>query len=226
MIDKLLPALAVLAIGGATAVAFSDRHAAHATVLWVLLGANGLLALVSVWRMWRDGTLLDLFRWRSGDVALGAISALLLGGCVMLGRQAIAPHGSSTEMWLVRLYLQLGPTPADRTANLLFTLGIVAVTALEEVVWRGMVQQILEEWLGVRVGWILAAALYALAHAPTLWVLAMPPVGKNPLVLMVSLLCGLVWGFLVARKQRLAPVLVSHALFTYGVAVQFRFWGP
>lgn len=226
MIDRLLPVLAVLLVGGASTLAFSDKYAARPQMLWVLLAANGALAAVALWRMWRDGTLLDLFRWRSGDVALGALSALLLGAGVVAGRQMLAPHGSPADIWVVRIYLQMGPLPADRTANLLFTLAVVAVAVLEEIAWRGMVQQVIEEHLGVRLGWVAAAGLYALAHAPTLWQLAMPPLGKNPLIVLAALFCGAVWGFLVARKQRLPPALISHALFTYGVAVQFRLWGP
>jgi hypothetical protein len=224
MIDRILPALVVLVIGGASSFAFSDRFAAKGAVLWILLGANGLLALVSLWRMWRDGTLLDLFKWRSGDVALGALVTLLLGISVVVGRQIVFPPGSAPEAWVIRLYLQLGPIPTG-SARLLFALAIVAVASLEEIVWRGMVQQILEEWLGVRRGWILAALLYALAHLPTLWTLAMPSVGPNPLVLLAAFFCGSVWGFLVARKQRLPPALLSHALFTYAITAEFRLWG-
>lgn len=226
MIDKLIPLLAVLVGGGASALAFSDRFAAQPAVLWILLAANGLLALVAFWRMWRDGTLVDLFRWRSGDVTLGALVALLLGAGVLLGRQLIAPRGSAMEGWVVRIYLQLGPTPAEHSSLLLFSLGVVTVAALEEIVWRGLVQQVLEEYLGVRRGWIVGAVLYALAHAPTLWLLAMPPAGKNPLLVMAALYAGAVWGFLVARKQRLPPAILSHVLFSYGLAIQFRLWGP
>lgn len=224
MIDRLLPAFATILIGVASAFAFSDRFAAKGAVLWILLGANGLLALIAVWRMWRDGTLLDLFRWRSGDVALGTITAVLLGAGVILGRQFVVPHGAPPEAWLIRLYLQLGPVPSG-VDRLPFALGIVSVAVLEEIAWRGMVQQILEEWLGVRRAWIFAAVLYALAHLPSMWALAMPSVGKNPLLIMAALYCGAVWGFLVARKQRLPPALISHALFTYAMAAEFRLWG-
>ncbi|RYE95045.1 MAG: CPBP family intramembrane metalloprotease [Myxococcales bacterium] len=226
MIDTLLPVLAVLVIAGASSVAFAIERAGQPIVLWSLLLANALLAAVSLWRMWRDGTLLDLFRWRRGDITLGFLVALGLAACTFAGRQMVAPPGTSADSWVVRLYLQLGPPPASRQAGVAFLLAIVAVTVAEEVVWRGMVQQILEEKFGVRVGWIAAAVLYALAHLPTLWLMAMPPVGKNPLVMLAALFCGAVWGFLVARKQRLAPALVSHAIFTYALTAQFRLWTP
>jgi hypothetical protein len=224
--DQILPLLVLLVVGGASAVAFSDAYAARPAMLYVLLVPYAALAVVAIWRMWRDGTLLDLFRWRSGDIATGVFGALGLGVGVYLGRQFIAPKGSPSESWVVRLYLQLGDVPADRGKTVVYSLLIVLIALLEEVVWRGMVQQILEERMGIRRGWVATTMLYALAHVPTAWALAMPPMGKNPLLVLAALLCGAVWGFLAARKQRLAPALVSHALFTYGLAVQFRLWGP
>lgn len=223
MIDRILPAFATLLIGVASTFAFSDQFAAKGTVLWILLGANGLLALLALWRMWRDGTLLDLFRWRSGDVALGTITALLLGACILLGRYLIFPPNSPSEAWLIRFYLQIGPLPSG-SSRALFALAILSLALLEEIAWRGLVQQILEEFFGVRRGWFLTAILHTLAYSPTLWVLAMPPVGKNPLLLLLTFSSGAVWGFLVARKQRLPPVLISHALLTYALTSDFRIW--
>ena len=226
MPDMVLPPLAVLVIALASWFAFATENAGRPVVIGSLLAANALLAAVSIWRMWRDGTLLDLFAWRKGDITLGFGTAVMLLASVFVGRQMVAPRGTAAEAWLVRLYLQIGSPPSDRGRAVLLMLAILAVTTAEEIVWRGMVQQVLEEKLGVRVGWIAAAALYALAHLPTVWLLAMPPVGLNPLVVMAALFCGSIWGFLVARKQRLAPALVSHALFTYTVTAQFRLLGP
>jgi membrane protease YdiL (CAAX protease family) len=226
MVDQVLPLIVLLLVGGASSLAFSDAYAAKPAVLWVLLGTYAVLGAVSVWRMWRDGTLLDLFRWRSGDIATGAVGALGLGVGMYLGRQFICPRGSPSESWVVRFYLQIGDVPADRSRMIIYSLALVLLAVLEEVVWRGMVQQIFEERLGIRRGWVAATMLYALAQVPTVWALAMPPMGKNPLVVLGTLLCGAVWGFLAARKQRLAPALVSHALFLQGIVVHFRLWSP
>ena len=60
MLDLLLPPLTVLVIALASAVAFSTEHAGRGSVVGVLLAANAVLAAVSLWRMWRDGTLAQL----------------------------------------------------------------------------------------------------------------------------------------------------------------------
>ena len=43
--------------------------------------------------------------------------------------------------------------------------------------------------------------------------------------LLPSFGCGLGWAYLRMRVDRLAPVLLSHALFTWAV-VEFPLWSP
>lgn len=224
MFDRVLPALTLIAVGAATHFAFASQVAATPRVLVYLLATYGALAALALWRMWDEGTLIDLFRWRSGDVALGVALGLGLVGAVFVGRSMVAPSGSPGENWVVRLYLQLGPVPTGAREGALYSLGIVAVAALEEVVWRGMVQQILEQRFGVRTGWLAATGLYGLAHLPSTWQLAIGPGGRNPLLVVAALFCGVVWGFFVARKQRLPPSMIAHVVFTYVLAVQMRLW--
>jgi membrane protease YdiL (CAAX protease family) len=222
--DLAIPPIVFLVITAAVALAFGPAAAARPVVVYYLLVPYLVFTGVAIWRAYRDGTLLDLFRWRSGDIARGAGLAVALVACVYLGKQIVAPAHSPADLWVMRLYLQLGEVPVDRTGNALLSLAVVATAAAEEITWRGLVQQILEERLGVRRGWLLTAALYALAHAPTLWLLAMPGVGKNPTLVAAALFCGLVWGFLAGRMQRLPPAIVSHAFFTYALAMQLRLW--
>jgi len=223
-VDPFVPPLVFAVVLGVVWYGFSAAMLGKSTILVLFLVAYGLLTALALWRMWRDGTLLDLFRFRSGDIALGAAVALFLGGTTFVGRQVLAPRGSPGDALVMRLYAQLGELPEARGKLILVSVGVALVAVLEEIVWRGLVQQVLEERLGVKKGWLGTAALYALAHVPSVWLLAMPGAGKNPLVLMAAAFCGVVWGFLVGRMQRLPPALISHAVFTYGMAVQFRLW--
>ena len=223
MIDLALIPLVLLAIAGCLTMALSPDNAARPAVLTWMLAPYVVLSMISIWRMWRDGTLLDLFKVRRGDVSLGGGVALALGACAFVFRQVVTPHGSTGEQWVMRIYLQLGEVPEARMAHIQLALSVIAIAVMEEVVWRGMVQQILEERLGVRRGWLLTAGLYALAHAPTVWLLAMPA-GKNYLVVIGALFAGTVWGFFVGRLQRLPPMMLSHALLSYFVMVQLRLW--
>ena len=81
------------------------------------------------------------------------------------GRLARGRYGSfrSTDRSAIRASLQ-AHAPVVALA--------VAVAALaEEIVWRGVVTQLLAERVGSRVAWVWAAGLYALAFVPTAWAL-------------------------------------------------------
>lgn len=222
MLDRAIVPLVLAVMAAANAFAFSPRFAGQSSFLWVLAVPYLVFAGVALFRMDRDGTLLDLFRVRAGDVSIGVGTTLGIGLAVFAVRTQVMPPGSAADAWLLRLYLHLGKTPDDRATYAMVAAAIVAVALLEEITWRGLVQQVLEERLGVKKGWLLTAALYALAHVPTLWMLRMPPAGLNPLLPAAALFCGTIWGFLAGRMQRLPPVLLSHALFTFAFGLQYR----
>lgn len=222
MLDLPAVALVLVSVAGVIGYACTTAMMGSPAAVWLVLALYAVLGGVAVARMWRDGTLLDLLRWRSGDIALGFGTALLLVAGAYVGRRLLVPPGSPGDALVVRLYAQLGELPRERGAYALATLVVALAALLEELTWRGLVQQVLEERLGHKRGWLAASALYALAHAPTMVLLAMPGVGYNPLVVMAALGCGVVWGFWVGRLQRLAPSLVSHALFTWVMVLQLR----
>ena len=103
---------------------------------------------------------------------------------------------------------------------------LVVIAVAEELVWRGLVMGLLEEMMGSRRAWVWQAVLYALAHAPTAWALRDPVAGANPVVIVAALGCGLVWGGMARRFERLLPVVISHVLFDWVVVMMFRLWGP
>jgi membrane protease YdiL (CAAX protease family) len=69
---------------------------------------------------------------------------------------------------------------------------------------------------------MLAALLYSLAHVPSVYTMRATDAGLNPLLVMAALGCGLGWAFMVRMFGRLPPAMVSHAVFTYFSATQFR----
>lgn len=220
--DRLIVPFVLAVTAAANAFAFSPRFIGRASFVWVLVGPLALLGALSLYRMYRDGTLLDLFRVRQGDVTFGVVSALALGLAVFLARaQALSP-GSSADAWLLRIYLHLGKVPDDRATYAMLAFGVLLAALLDELVWRGLVQQVLEERLGVKKGWLLTAGLYGLAYLPTMWMLKMPPAGLNPLLPALAVFTGTVWGFLAGRVQRLPPVLLSHALFLFAFGLSYR----
>ncbi|AKT37107.1 CPBP family intramembrane glutamic endopeptidase [Chondromyces crocatus] len=181
------------------------------------------VALTALW-LRRRGELRFALVPRGGDLALGALIAAVLYGTAMGASLLITPHGSPQEAWILRLYLHLGgPDVSDR----MILGGVVfAIAALEEIVWRGLAMRALSGAFGAVPALLVSTALYGAAHLPTLFLLADPQAGPNPLLVAAALGCGLVWGRLVLLKhERLAPAVFAHAFFSWAVA-SFPLWRP
>jgi membrane protease YdiL (CAAX protease family) len=183
-----------------------------------------VLSIAAVVQMQRDGTLAAKLRPRSGDLSFGAIIALMLFFGSMAARMVLAPHGSVREAWIMRIYLQIGDPESLQSRILLVSAVVIVVSALEEVAWRGFIYGLIEDKLGSRRAWPITAVLYALASLPTVFLLGDSFAGPNPLIFLAALGCGLVWGLVVARTGRLPVAIISHALFSWCVAVQFPLW--
>lgn len=169
------------------------------------------LAGVVLFRQQRLSALLTL---RGGDLTLGIVSGLVLTGAALYALRYLAPLTSPRGSWLLTLYAQVGETQA----HIQYTIALLLVVAGEELVWRGLLQtQALKLW-GPKVALPVSALLYALAHLPTAFTLAVPGVGYNPLLVLGALSMGLVWGVMVWLTGRLAPAIVCHLVFSYFVA--------
>jgi hypothetical protein len=216
----------VVVIGIAAHLAF-DLSRAGTPWVFVILGVPTVtLAVLGVLRAHRDGVLRSWLSVRGGDFSRGfAAAAVLFAGAYAFSK-VVTPPGSTRSIWLVRLYLQLGDPAVLRKHVALVVLGIIVVSIAEELVWRGLVIALLEEKIGSRRAWVWAAALYALASVPTMWVLGDPAAGPNPTIVLASLAGGLVWGGMARRYERLLPGIFSHVLFDWTVLMMFRLWGP
>jgi membrane protease YdiL (CAAX protease family) len=220
----LIVAAVVLLVGGAMTVAMGEDVSGTYLVFLVPAVPYVLFTVMAVLRMRREGTLAEAMRPRSGDLTFGAIVAAMLYFGALAGRTILAPHGSAREGWLIRIYQQVGDPEVLQRHMIGVSLAVVLVAALEEITWRGLVYPLLEEKIGTRRAWPATAVLYAAAHVPTALMLRDPFAGPNPLVVFAALGCGLVWGLVVARTGRLPVAIISHALFTWGVVVQFPLW--
>lgn len=216
--------LVLVALSAANAFAFRPEVAGQ-TTFWLAVSVPYLLAAgLSAHKLWDDGTLVDLLKPKWGDLSIGAVTALLLLLASWSARSVLAPVDSARHGWLMRVYLQIGPTE-ELQRSALMTAILIGVPICEELVWRGMVQEALAEKLGTRRAGPLTALLYALVLVPTVITLADPVAGPNPLLVLAALGCGLVWGITRTLTGRLPPVIFSHVAFTYFSAVQFRWPG-
>ncbi len=193
--------------------------------LWLSLSVPyAVLAGVGLYSFQRGGTLGHRLRPRSGDLSLGAVVAGLLLVGSWVGRSVLTPAGSPEQAWLFNLYLQIGD-PEIIQRSFALTLLTLALAAFEEIVWRGLVLDLLTEGYGARAAWLLSAVLYALALTPSLYTLRAPQAGLNPLLVFAGFGCGLVWAFMTRVTGRLPPAIIAHMAFTYFSVVQFRLPG-
>ena len=194
------------------AVAYAFRPAlAGSTTMWLGIGVPYLLlALLSVVQLARRDRLSALLGYRRGDPSIGILFGLALLLAAWLFARQWLPAGASQRAWLFSVYLLAGD-PASPLNGVLLLL----VVLCEEIVWRGWVQFELRERLGPRRAWIVCALVYGAAHLPTLFTLADAVAGKNPLLVLAALGCGLCWSFLAERTGRLLPGLLAHGVFSY-----------
>lgn len=215
-------AVATLLVGLATWVGFDPEVQGSATLLVVLGAAYLVLGAVSVVRLRARGEM-SLLRPRSGDLSIGALVAFLLYGMAYAFHALVTAPGHTGEGWIVRVYLMLGDPFSD--GRHLVAISVAVIGALEELCWRGLVFPALESRLGSLRAALLGVLLFAAAHLPTLHRLADPTAGLNPLLVVAALGCGAAWTYLRWRVDRLVPVLLSHALFTWAI-VEFPLWIP
>jgi uncharacterized protein len=216
--------LSLLSVAVITAtMAFAFRlELAGSPWFWVALGVPYLaLAALALYRLWDDGTLLDVLKPRAGDVSLGVLSALVLLAASWGGRAVLAPAESPRLGWLIRVYAQIGDSDVVQKSPV-YTAALLGIVVCEELVWRSMVQGELTQRFGTRRGWPIAALCYGFTALPTLYTLRVPFAGYNPLLVTAAVGCGLVWSFLASIKGRLLPVMIAHAVFTYFALLQFR----
>lgn len=180
-----------------------------------------LLAALAIQGFSRDGTLSERLLPKWGDLSRGALPGIGLLVASWAVRSVLVPTGTPRQAWLLHLYLVLGD-PELLQQSVLLTAALVVIVLAEELVWRGLVLDELSAVYGNRRAWVIAAVLYALAALPTVYSLRDPLAGPNPLLVIAALGSGLVWTFLAGRTGRLWPSAVSHLVFTYFSAVQFR----
>jgi hypothetical protein len=81
----------------------------------------------------------------------------------------------------------------------------------EEIFWRGFIQRHWQDRFGPLTGWLLAAALYSLAHLGS----------GNAILVFAALICGLFWGSLYLRYRSPLLNIISHTLWDILIFVVF-----
>ncbi len=155
------------------------------------------MAALSLW-LW-DGYE-QIADWNLNSFVKGVGSALGLYGIFWIGNLVITTIVPFAENEISAVYGNTGAAPLPVIGLLLF----LVIGPGEEIFWRGTVQKRLEERYGSLFGVIAGASLYAVVHV---WAL-------NLSLFLAALVCGLVWGWLYSREDKLAPVIISHSVWS------------
>lgn len=219
-----LAALALVAI--APAIAFRLGGVAF----WITLGLMYLVATaLTLYALHDDGILKDVIKRGDFDIPLGFAGAAVLFMSVQWGFTHLIAPSSELHGALARCTMNgpMIPRLGEPTALLKFTewlraqmcqgyartLGVpvtyryvivMLVALMEELAWRGGVQQAFSERFGSTRGWLITSALFVLAHAIT----------PMPALALLALPAGLIWGAMYRYRGRLLPGLFSHAVFS------------
>ena len=139
-------------------------------------------------------------RLRLKDLALGILLAAALWGIFWAGKQIstlVLPF-AGPQIGAVYAKGKGFPQPA------IFFLLLLVTGPCEEIYWRGFLQKRLMADHGNLKGWLMATAIYAGVH---IW-------SFNFMLIAAAAVAGAFWGFFFWRLGRLAPVIVSHALWS------------
>jgi membrane protease YdiL (CAAX protease family) len=200
------------------------------TIAFWVFSAGPTLMFGGLGAMWasREDLLREWITPQWGDFTRGVCGAALLYFVAWAFVHLVAPIGSPREIWLASLYGEIGDPRSLRAHGPAIAATIAGAAFAEEVLWRGVVTQLVAERVGSRTAWIWAAGLYALAYVPTAWSLKAASGlggGLNPIVPMAALGSGLLWGAMARFFGRLTPGVLAHALFDWIVVMMFPFWG-
>ncbi len=175
------------------------------STFWIKISFSAAtLALLSFW-LQPDSK--EHLKFNGSAIRLGLLSAAVLYFIFWTGKAVSAiilpfagqqiggiyNKGAGTSMWLIALLLFFITGPA------------------EELYWRGYLQKILMARFGRWQGWLLATVIYAAVH---IW-------SFNFMLIGAAFLAGAFWGAMYMRLKNLAPVIISHSVWSMVIFAVF-----
>jgi hypothetical protein len=168
------------------------------TSFWIKISLSAsLLAAISI--LLRPPRRED-FRFDGRAVVFGLLSAAALYFIFWAGKQVSTAIFDFAGRQIGGIYHKGTGTPMLTIALLLF----LVTGPSEEIFWRGYLQRSLMERFGRWPGWAAATPIYAGVHV---W-------SWNFMLVGAAAVAGAFWGAMYARLDRLAPVILSHSIWS------------
>ena len=140
------------------------------------------------------------FRFDARAIALGLAAAAGLYLVFWMGKAVATTLFEFAGLQIGGIYAKATGMPMGVIALLLFFV----TGPSEEIFWRGYLQRHLMQRFGRWPGWALATAAYAGVHVCSL----------NFMLVGAAAMAGAFWGAMYARCGNLAPVIVSHSVWS------------
>lgn len=168
------------------------------SVFWIKISFSA--AVLAGFSFWLQKDQRMRFGFNRKAILIGLLSAAVLYLIFWAGKIISTHLFSFASPQIGEIYAKRGETSPWIIAALLFFI----TGPCEEVFWRGYLQRRLAIRFGGCGGWLLATAVYAGVH---LW-------SFNFILIGAAAVAGAFWGALYWRLGTLAPVIVSHSIWS------------
>jgi membrane protease YdiL (CAAX protease family) len=165
---------------------------------WIKISVSA--ATLAVLSLWIQPHGKDQFRFNKTAILLGLASAGLLYAIFWLGKTISGTLMPFAATQIDGIYQKGMGTHTPVIAALLFFI----TGPCEEIYWRGFLQKNLATRFGPLQGWLLATFIYAAVH---IW-------SFNLMLIGAAGVAGAFWGAMFWRYNNLAPVIISHSVWS------------
>jgi len=168
------------------------------SIFWIKISLSA--ATLAGLSLWLKPDRKKQLRFNGKSIWIGLASAGALYFIFRLGKTVSTTLFSFADTQIGGIYGIGEGTPIWVIALLLFFV----TGPSEELYWRGYLQENLMNRFGKGMGWFAATAIYALVH---IW-------SFNFMLIGAAAVAGAFWGGMYRYLGNLAPVIISHAIWS------------
>jgi len=167
-------------------------------IFWIKISCSA--ALLTMLSLAFEAAILKRIRFSPKGFLTGLLSAVLLYLMFWSAKTLSTKMFPFAAHQITGIYQKGMGMPLWLVALILFF-----VTApFEEIYWRGFLQHNLMKRYGPWQGWILSTSIYVGVH---IW-------SFNLMLIGAAAVAGAYWGLMYLRLKNLAPVIISHSLWS------------